>query len=288
MGRDYREDVDLAWWLLSWEGEAQWFAKSKLGVAGGRLKSRDQLLRAVDNATSCGLDFYLNANPTSRCGTKAQRSSVRCWRYVIIDIDPISIASEYAESQSVELAHWIFTGRGHQFWIPLTYSPTIPADAERSMGGYLRHYGSTLDAPGWKVDTSCSDLARVVRCPGSINFKTGQRARVEHITLEQTVPQAILNYASEMPAPVEKLCLAETLHLRDVIPHLKVSNQRFLLQGQESPGRHTACWRTSRNLMELGVSLARAEEWVLGGARKCDPPLLPREARMQIERAYRV
>src|SRR5690242_17722019 len=129
---DWQQDADLAWWLLSWEGEAQWFGKGARGVMGGRLLSRDGLLRAIRAAEEHHFDFYLGANPTTRCGTKAASRHVTHWRYGIVDLDPrvatndgiihhngVSTSNQVDAARVMPAHHRISSGRGVQLWIPL-------------------------------------------------------------------------------------------------------------------------------------------------------------------------
>ena len=264
---------------------------------GGRLRSLDALIGTIRNAEALGWNLYLNANPTvNRPGKKKlSRKDVTHWRYVVIDLDPGSAALipprpglELGEGDTADCllnkAHRIFSGRGYQYWLPikgaLSYlehprlmHPWINAESyERGMRGYLAELSKTSDtwAPGWIVDTTCSDLARVVRCPGSMNQKTGRRAVVEHMSQDSTDVRDISRYSvPDTEHWTNGLKLENPQSLSDILPHLTVTARRFILEGVRSPGRHTACWSTAMTLKSLGVPAPKALEWLMVGSHKC-------------------
>jgi hypothetical protein len=290
---DWQADAEKGWQLLSWRGEAQWFAKRPGGkVLGGRLRSLDQLIGTIRNAEALGWNLYLNANatlPTSKI--KLSRSDVIRWRYLVVDLDPVADSPVAPPESYLPEGVRVFSGRGYQFWVPIrlpivasfgiTDSPAgAPLRAscgafdtavallyERGMSGYLH----TLAPPdGYLVDTTCSDLARVVRCPGSINQKTGMRATIERFPDigKPLYAQAVMDCARYVPEPPAAVC-TELTSLNAALPHLNVRTRTFILNGAGFPGRHTACFAAAKNLHELGIIRDRAYEWLLIGAGKC-------------------
>jgi hypothetical protein len=139
------------------------------------------------------------------------------------------------------------------------------------MQGYLRALKDCSEswAPGWIVDTTCSDLARVVRCPGSVNQKTGRRAVVEHVAAGPGIDVSVLMRYNTTAVEYTPQAPAETSNLLSILPHLNVRARTFILEGAASPGRHSACYATCKNLQELGVPRERAFEWLIMGARRC-------------------
>jgi hypothetical protein len=289
--RTWQEDAAQGWELLNYEDEIQWFGTKEEGgrkrVMGGRLRSVDSLIGTVRNAAELGWNFYLNLNPTfNRPGkSKLAREDVKLWRYIVVDLDPggdalvppvpqpcITKPSHYLYN-----AHRIFSGRGYQYWLPIDTSSIdelYPEKAERIMQGFLRALAAETEAwaSGWIVDTTCSDLARVVRCPGSVNQKTGARAVVEHVHKGAGIDIGVLmryNQPTMVELVAERLHPPNSLNLLDTLPHLNIRARTFILEGASSPGRHSACYATCKNLHELGVDSDRALEWLLIGAGKC-------------------
>lgn len=274
---------------------------------GGRLRSLDALIGTIRNAEALKWNIYLNANPSNPTGkTKLSRDDITNWRYIVVDLDPGEdaltppgpwISADYTTDGKPYLpdsyllhAHRIFSGRGYQYWLRVNNSPVansttgylradehkcihtyLAADWERIMQGYLRALKNCSErwAPGWIVDTTCSDLARVVRCPGSVNQKTGRRATVEHIAEKGIDIEALLCYNTPLAeTPSCRRCYSDAT-LMETLPHMNITARKFILEGASSPGRHTACFATAKNLQELGVSRDRAFEWLLIGAGKC-------------------
>lgn len=288
--KDWKEVAEEGWQLLSWQGEAHWFATklegSRKRVMGGGLMSLDQLLGTIRNAEHLHWDLYLNANPgkpEQRNKRKLAREDITHWRHVVVDLDPTpdAVGAPYIGEPDSDGGWWdharIFSGRGYQLWLPLEgwEASRIPPNAERLMQGYLRYIGSNCEkwAPGWKVDTACSDLARVVRCPGSVNQKTGNRAFVEKVLQAgRLLPVSWLRRHEQMaPEPVQ-IAVGETASFLDILPHLNGKTKQFIMYGVEVGERHNACYAACRNLHELGVEAERAADWLYIGAQRCWEP----------------
>jgi hypothetical protein len=294
MSEPWHEDAEKGWNLLSWEGEAQWFARRDDKVLGGRLRSLDALIGTIRNAEALGWNLYLNANPTRHVPGKKKlsREDVTYWRYVVVDLDPTVDALEPPHPSTspcrgcsdewLQFAHRIFSGRGYQYWLPVRGAleylehPRLMGpwqvngtSYERRAQGYLAALAAQAEAwaPGWKVDPACSDLARVVRCPGSINQRTGRRSTVEHMG-EGAVPVAELERYSrpEEPKPPQPFTPTENVNLMVLLPHLNVRAKTFILGGADPGERHRACYATCKNLQELGVSSGRSQELLMLGA----------------------
>jgi len=302
----WKAEVAKAVRLLAVAEEAQWFWKTKEGISGGRVASLAALQRLVLAAEHSAADLYLNVNETRRCGIKAARRDVVTWRYVVVDLDPADSRQAPVGLPNLELLGRVLnvpavsqyltvldSGRGYQVWVAVT--PHLVRDdaprIERSMSGFLH----TL-APEWpsstglKVDTSCSDLARVVRCPGSINWKTGRRARVLQTPTAYLPHEHIFGfYRPVQPvAPLSVSVAEESANLRMLRPHLTHTARQFLLHGVSEPGRHAAAFAAAACLRDLGIEVETAAEWVAVGAVKCRGPLHPRDALRAVENAYRI
>jgi hypothetical protein len=92
---------------------------------------------------------------------------------------------------------------------------------------------------------------------------------VEFISHPTIDVDALSRYAEQAPQPQQVTKLSETSNLYDVLPHLNVRARTFILEGAESPGRHSACYATCKNLHELGVPADKAWNWCAIGAEKC-------------------
>lgn len=291
----WQDEAEKAWSLLSWEGEIQWFAaKEEPGgnkkVMGGRLCSLDALIGTIRNSEALSWNLYCNANPTRRTGKiKVSREDVTHWRYVVIDMDPVGeVLTPPGETWMMGVAYRIYSGRGYQYWVPVERTPELSTKdyylkAEQAMAGIIR---SVPEQSGWVADTSCSDLARVVRCPGSINQKTGRRAIVEREAATGPTMNILLEYAEQAPEIQERTPIANSGSFIQVWPHLTGTAKKFLVNGTGSPGRHSKCFHTAKLLDELGVSKGTAMAWLEVGALRCEPELALSEVGRIIRQVY--
>jgi hypothetical protein len=172
----------------------------------------------------------------------------------------------------------IDSGRGMQAWIrlediPMRDSPARSADdlrlgldrstARRVNGYWLKRLDEKLGvAYGCRIDTSVSDLPRVMRCPGTINQKTKRMARFVNATDQVFVGLATLllvgvpkNKLTD-PEPSEGISAGQPWQM--VFAHMTLMAQTYLIQGQAEPGRHKVMWHTAKKLRELGVTRAEA------------------------------
>ncbi len=283
-------EVEQTWRLLSWAGEAQWFAKQNERVLGGRIYSPEALAGTIRNSIALNWNLYLNLNPTkARPGAiKLDRSDVRFWRYIVVDIDPVeSLAPPNFSYHKLNRGNIIFTGRGYHCWILV--EPLDDFDrAERIMRNYLKHLNDTtpLWAPGWKVDTSCADLPRVVRVPGSINQKTNAYAHIESVSGGMISQAEYMEFDSPPP---ETVAIGSPTNFAVVLSALSMSAKRFLLSGSVEGDRHREMYHTIKSLHELGVPRDLATTWVLHGVSMCrgpDQDVLCNDAHRAIHRLY--
>ncbi len=129
--------------------------------------------------------------------------------------------------------------------------------ARKAQGYWLKRLAEKLGTfKGCRLDTSCSDLPRVMRLPGTVNTKTGRMAQFTcpsptvfgglAVRLVTLVPKAVYRE----PEPDE---LKPGTPWQSAFPHLTQKAQRYLLEGKEEPGRHETLWHTAKKLAELGV-----------------------------------
>jgi hypothetical protein len=265
-----------------------------------RLFARADDLRDGDYATSAAevrkfarayrdRNVYVAPNPTSyRGGARHASGDVTHWSYFLIDMDPVE---EVYDAQAAVnhallwLGEWIGrdfslnqpiiidSGRGAQAWIRLRDCPLVNAE-DKSVPGWPRqmvrrvnsYWLKRLDEKlgvvcGCRVDTSTSDLPRLMRCPGTRNVKTGRKASfvvstdrvfpgVAKLLVVGTPPQALTD-----PDQGEVVA-GQTWQA--VFAHLTRMAQTYLTQGQEEPGRHKVMWHTAKKFRELGVTRAEA------------------------------
>ncbi len=297
-------ELDIAWKLFEWNGTVRLTAKrGDFDVTGGVLKSKADLYRAAHNLEEGGWDVYIGANPARGTRIKAATREVEVWRYVVLDLDPIDpeCAPELALSEGIrsipEMADIntacviVFTGRGAQGWIALHPSHLHGADdralVERGMGHLLHNLKRKWDGRyGYEIDTSTSDLARIVRCPGTINTKTGKRAKVIRLAAGQMDPQPILDSAPPPPEPTKPLDV-DCSNLNQVAPHLNDRARKFLRMGIERGERHKSAFAAAMNLRELGIERATIVAWVVRGGDKCRPRLNFGDCVHAVEEAFK-
>lgn len=277
------EQANLTWQLLSWEDQMQYMVKGERGVSGGRLYSVNELLQTINVAEIQKLDLYVGLNPTRPCGIKAKKTDVLFPRYILVDIDYLfdTQGGQALDKKNVVTeAYWIKTGRGWHGWIPLL-PPLSKLTTEQEIWDYESacrtfvecEYGAYLLNKKWKIDYRCTNIDRVVRCPGSINQRNGLRAEIHHRLLKpkkglMEVDDLLRSYPPK-PKPEVVLPLnADLTNLNAVWPHLKATHRMFL-HGKITEERHSAFYATAKTLHELGVSKENAITWLALGALNC-------------------
>ena len=247
-----------------------------------------------------GWNVYVAPNPTSYMGGERHAAKdVSHWSYLLIDVDPVcrcerigtnvvnlcdTCAGEanpmWFVGEALELlmdatGHStgatpivIDSGRGAQAWIRLNdvrLDNNEPIDrkiARKTNSYWLKWLDEEMGYRyGCQIDTSTSDLPRVMRCPGIFNVKTGKMAKffqpsptiyaLMHERLIAGVPKSVFE-EPEVPG------LEAGQKWQQVFPHLTLTAQNYLLYGQEEPGRHKVVWHTARKLAELGVTREEA------------------------------
>lgn len=253
--------------------------------------------------TNPGFDWYITLNPTRAraCPPKARSLDVLEWAWILLDVDPVSPDADPKSAIDFILdTHDLHdycvildSGRGRQAWVslkPMSLSDVSSGDGgrsqvERATSAWLR----SLDPfkYGCRVDTSCSDLARVARCPGTVNSKTGRTAQIISMPRTQLDPQEVLKHAPEpiVPAPIEQ---GMERGLAGLLPRLSETAARFLTEGIITPGRHSACYAAARSLCESSMVYEAAKVHLLAAGNLCRPVLSARDvertARMAFEK----
>jgi hypothetical protein len=283
----------------------RWFAKKGQHRIGEFAESPEELALAI--GSSPGYDFYIQPNPTeSRLGIRTTAKDVTHWSFLFLDVDPVEAdcdafgaLHEYIRVLSDILCRTLHptlidSGRGAQAWIRLADTPLVDVEsgsegrawlrelsrkrARQTMGHWLKHVATRAGTvKGCKLDTSVSDLPRVMRCPGTINSKTGKRASlvrlggihggIAEMLVVGTPPEAFL-------APDPDALPAGT-PWQIAKPILTQKARRFLDEGWAEPGRHDAAWATAKSLHDKGVSRTEALKALEHGNVQCRPEPLP-------------
>jgi hypothetical protein len=290
----------VRWFAKSPDGSVKW---------GGFVDSFAELWNAAVNCPGMNFYVCPNPSD-SRSGVRHSTKDVTHWSWFLLDVDPVvkegydpRVLMEAALAQLGEWLNEDFTkhppviidsGRGMQAWFRLVdvvldderddgivspwYIPSIGTrktvtrrTARLAMRFWLERLSETLgEQGGCKIDTTCSDLPRPMRCPGTTNVKTGRIAEFvrdsDHvfagiITLaEKLVSRTPPSRFKQEPVP----SLPAGSEWQDVFCHLTIKAQNYLTSGKLEPGRHETMWHTARSLAEKGLEPAavrRALEW---------------------------
>lgn len=166
------------------------------------------------------------------------------------------------------------------------------ATARRVNSYWLKKLDERLRvAYGCRIDTSVSDLPRVMRCPGTFNMKTKRAttfvtapeccfAGFAHLLTVGTPQEYMIEPETKAVAPGQKWQM--------VFCHLTKMAQDYLTLGKEEPGRHKVMWHTAKKLAEVGVSRVEARR-ALSRANKLKGPdmcLSSEEVEHALDTAY--
>lgn len=258
----------------------RWFARNGEHRIGGAVDNVDELILAA--SVTAGMNFYVAPNPANtRAGTRHNADQVSHWSWFLMDIDPVEqkaapgIVADYVLGK---LWSWwgidmtkrrpilIDSGRGIQIWVRLPDVALEPdegagPDARRiarvTNGWWLKRLADEVGLmAGCRIDTTCADLPRVMRCPGTQNMKNLAVTRFI-VDTSESFPElpTILTAAvpPEMFEPVPIVTLPEGTPWQNVFAHLTLRAQNYLTYGKEEPGRHDTMFHTALTLAEAGL-----------------------------------
>lgn len=167
--------------------------------------------------------------------------------------------------------------------------------ARRVNGHWLRRLAERdHEYFGCKIDTSVSDLPRVMRLPGTVNQKSKKLTSIiepaPHIylglsdILVEGTPEKVL----KDPEPI--VGVEKGQPWQKVFPYMTRMAQNYLLLGQEEPGRHKCMWHTAKKLAELGVTRTEARRALTraNSLKGEDEKLPPDQVDHALDTAYEV
>lgn len=270
--------------------------------AGGLVTSDGALCGLLSN-TDHSIYVHLNPSVPRQFSPKASARDITHFTNLLVDIDPVSSDAEPrraldATLESLEIlipgstqaSSVVYSGRGFQVW--LHFEATDLRSDEDQRHAIHRATTSLLGLVsagdfGCRVDSSCSDLSRVARMPGSVNQKTKQTScyiREDYTKLLDLGSLLVFDAGPPVKTDVPKLPPGSPVGF--VLPHLTLKAATFLTEGSPSPGRHAAAYAAAASLREAGIELETAAEWVVRGGKRCDPPLSPSECIAATRCAY--
>jgi len=263
----------------------RWFARNGDERQGGGADNVDELILSAE--ACAGMNFYVAPNPAStRAGTRHRAEQVTHWSWFLMDIDPVEPVADPGPVVDYVLGKlWSWTGidferrrpliinsgRGMQIWVRLPDVPLDETDGPGDLAGVALPRLVARVTNGWwlnrlaeevgtmngcRIDTTCADLPRVMRCPGTVNQKTG---RYTNLTIDSSevfeeLPR-ILSAAvpPELFEPQPIITLPEGTPWQHVFVHLTLRAQDYLTYGKEEPGRHDTMFHVALTLAEAGL-----------------------------------
>ncbi len=277
------------------------FARRDTSIRGTYVLREKQLDRL--RAAFSDWNLYITLNPTrpsARSRMRPRARDISHLQAILIDIDPIAESAQpmRAATLAAELLHergipvdcmvFLDSGRGVQLWLmhPLTPVEDIPDCADR-VAALVRWIATRmlLGRYGCVVDTSCSDLARLARLPGSVNQKTGLQTSL--MTLPEPTEPWLCSIPFEPPSRAQSSGLGGHYTRGRIFARVTQAARAFLEDGKVEPGRHFACIATVKSLEEIGVPEEIAAKLThKSAADLCEPPLPPHDVDKMLDQVY--
>jgi hypothetical protein len=319
------EMLDLAYKSWPQRSVFRYFARRPHdgAIYGEGLRTTEELVRVTEWADEYGYNSYWMPNPTATAGSiRCKAKDISHWRWLLVDIDPVTpghydaaLAATRAHSVLAEafpdkpvLTHLplhVNSGRGAQLLCPISppldLNETIittngeisarvaaPQVASYWLNYVRKHLGPGGVYAGCTIDTSCSDLPRVMRMPYTINTKTGARGTIVSKPSGGMFTFEMLAAAVTLVIPSAPALGTSTLaRWTDYLPYMTVAGRRFILEGQEEPGRHRMAAAAMLSMLDFNATKEQIIAALLHGSGNCSPKLEPKEVYAMVERRFR-
>jgi hypothetical protein len=314
VGIDEREvdEFDKLWRLLPHPtgSVVRWFAKKRDERLGDFVRSGKELRECAKRNGS--FNFYVQPNPTAcTTGIRVSTRDISHWSWFLVDIDPklgmeTPDPKKYLDEVLLWFGEWmgwdfakdspliLDSGRGMQAWFRLEDFPFDVETPEFSRGQVRSAMSYWLQTIAHKVgtkyecklDTTTSDLPRIMRCPGSINKRTGREATiiVEGSPLKGLAHRIVGLAPKEIVYAPELLIPRNTYPYEILAPTLTLRARNFVENGRESPGRHTDVQHLAKCMWEKGACEAVIRNAIAKGNKKSLPEPIDQK---EIERILR-
>lgn len=281
--------------LSAGEHPVHWVAKSPSGhgLVGRQAATPEQLIR--HRTDQAGWNFYVSLNPSLPTRYKPSKNYITHLCCLGLDIDPrpgeqLDIGATRDSLDAALMAvtgcpcYTIYdSGRGMWAWIMLEPTPLAGQperdEADQLIKGFTRCIAETCGLSKHGIlDSSCAELSRIARCPGTYNQKTGKEAVfLTDYPLARLPYHALVEIAAPyiIPAPAPQPELALGTSVMDIAPSLNATSRQFVLLGvaKVDESRHRRLWSTAKNLSELGITPTIAHLVLSAGAGLCRPSL---------------
>ena len=286
----------------------RFFSRKNGKVFGCSIIGPVDLSTLTDWSDKHGWSSYWQINPTVRSsGTRCSTRDISHWTFLPLDIDPV--ASSYyglgclyeiedhlqaliGDSFIPENRTLIDSGRGLQALYSMPSRELDDADRvaiPQAMSRLMSHVAQAVgNCMGCVLDTSCSDLPRVMRLPYTINPKTGLKAEFIQKSTDHALPDSSVITSLYPPKPKAPITQMNGDHWIDYLPHITVAGRKFL-EGGTSPGsRHKAATATMLSMMDCGAPPGPILAALRMGALLCTPSLPYHEVEDMVFRRFRL
>lgn len=233
-----------------------------------------------------GWDTFLVLNK-SKTDSKPSISDITEVRYVMLDFDPVEPTGDnkfplikvfdLLRKLGADNFPIISSGRGTQLWVAVRQDGLSIAESHYAVKAFARQFSDVVEGSNVRLDMTCADVSRIVRCPGTVNHKNGNRATI-NVTSLTPEPVSLLpwfqaeGFERLSAGPVAPLPEASW---RFLAPRLHHRNLGFLLSGTNSAveSRHGRAYNCAKDLHGVGVDKDGATRLLYAAADKCVPNL---------------